>query len=112
MYGRPPVLPVELEKKARPDAEEYSNFDEKVAVMKKIREQAMENIRKAQERQKKAYNARHNLTTFNEGDEVLLRNMRNEGRKGGTLERVWTGTYKISKCLKDFISSLTVMGCN
>ena len=39
MYGRLPVLPIELEKKASPDEEEYSNFDEKVAVMKKIRDE-------------------------------------------------------------------------
>ena len=42
-----------------------------------------------------------------DGDEVLLRNMRNEARKGGTLERVWTGPYNISKCLEKGLYKLS-----
>ena len=59
----------------------------------------MENISKAQERQKKEYNARHQPLQFQEGDVVLLRNMRNEARKGGKLERAWCGPYTISAVL-------------
>ena len=52
-----------------------------------MKAQAMQNIDKAQERQKKSHDAKHQPLRFKEGDTVLLRNLRNEVRKGGKLER-------------------------
>ena len=69
----------------------YIREQEKVQVIK--------NIDKAQERQKKSQYAKHQPLGFKEGDTVLLRNLQNEARKGGKLERAWSGPYTISKVL-------------
>ena len=106
MFGRASVLPIEMEIRSKPsstnslsdiDGEAPSPFNEKVRVMMKA--QAMQNIDKAQERQKKSHDAKHQPLRFKEGDTVLLRNLRNEVRKGGKLERAWSGPYTISKVL-------------
>ena len=106
MFGRAPVLPIEIEIKSKPSsdgdqAEEVApDFDEKVRLMMNIREQvkeqAMINIDKAQGRQKKNYDAKHQPLCFKEGDTVLLKNMRNEARKGGKQEKSWSGPYTVS----------------
>ena len=106
MFGRASVLPIEMEIRSKPsstnslseiDGDAPSPFNEKVRVMMKA--QAMQNIDKAQERQKKSHDAKHQTLRFKEGDTVLLRNLRNEVRKGGKLERAWSGPYTISKVL-------------
>jgi len=114
MFGRAPVLPIEMAIKSKPsstdsdslsgtDEDASSDFDEKVRIMMHVRDQvkaqAMQNINKAQERQKKSYDAKHQPLKFKEGDVVLLRNMRNEARKGGKLQQPWSGPYTISKVL-------------
>ena len=114
MFGRAPVLPIEMAIKSKPsstdsdslsgtDEDASSDFDEKVRIMMNVRNQvkakAMQNINKAQERQKKSYDAKHQPLKFKEGDVVLLRNMRNEARKGGKLQQPWSGPYTISKVL-------------
>ena len=114
MFGRAPVLPIEMAIKSKPSSTDSdslsgtaedapSDFDEKVRFMMHVRDQvkaqAMQNINKAQERQKKSYDAKHQPLKFSEGDSVLLRNMRNEARKGGKLERAWSGPYTINRVL-------------
>ena len=112
MFGRAPVLPIEMGIRSKPsntnslsdkDGDAPSDFNEKVRVMMNIRDhvkaQTMQNIDKAQERQKKSYDAKHQPLRFKEGDTVLLRNLRNEARKGGKPERAWSGPYAISKVL-------------
>ena len=105
MFGRASVLPIEMEIRSKPsstnsfsdiDGEAPSPFNEKVRVMMKA--QAMQNIDKAQERQKKSHDVKHQPLRFKEGDTVLLRNLRNEVRKGGKLERAWSGPYTIRRC--------------
>ena len=80
MFGRPPVLPIEIEIKSKPnnaahgsltsDTEEdiTQKVDTMMSMRDQIKSQAMENIGKAQERQKKAYNARHQPPAFKKGD--------------------------------------------
>ena len=112
MSGYAPVLPIEMEIRSKPsstnslsdkDGDVHSDFNKKIRVMMNIRDQlkaqAMQNIDKAQEWQKKLYNAKHQPLRFKEGDTVLLRNLRNEARKGGKLERAWSSSYTISKVL-------------
>lgn len=70
-----------------------------MSIRNQVRAQAIQNIEKARERQKKSYDAKHQPIKFKEGDTVLLKNLRNEARKGGKLERVWSGPYTISKVL-------------
>ena len=71
-----------------------------------MKAQAIQNIEKAQERQKKSYDAKHQPLKFKEGDTVLLKNLRNEARKGGKLERAWSGPYTISKVLPNGLHKL------
>ena len=103
IFGRAPVLPIEMEIRSKPsstnsfsdiDGEAPSPFNEKVRVMMKA--QAMQNIDKAQEQQKKSHDVKHQPLRFKEGDTVLLRNL--EVRKGGKLERAWSGPYTIRRC--------------
>ena len=68
-------------------------------IRDQVRVQAITNIEKAQERQKKSQDAKQQPLRFKEGDIVLLRNLWNEARKGGKLERAWSGPYTISKAL-------------
>ena len=111
MFGRAPVLPIEMEIQSRPSSADLSADQvegvtpdfEKVAIMMdihdKVKAQAMLNIEKAQDRQKKAYDAKHQSLRFKEGDAVMLKNMKNEARKGGKLEQAWSGTYTVSRVL-------------
>ena len=49
-------------------------------------------IEKAQEHQKKHYDAKHNTNTkLKVGDKVLVKDMKNEGRKGGKLDQLFPG---------------------
>ena len=68
-------------------------------IRDQVKVQAIKNIEKAQERQKKSYDAKQQPLRFKEGDIVLPRNLRNEAIKGGKLERAWSGPYTISKVL-------------
>jgi len=98
---------LEIKSKPSSDGEQTEeaapDFEEKVRLMMEIRqqvkEQAMANIDKAQERQKKNYDAKHQPLRFKEGDTVLLKNMRNNARKGGKLEKSWSGPYTVSSVL-------------
>ena len=62
-----------------------NDFNEKDRVMMNIcdqvKAQAKQNIDKAQERQKKSYDAKHQPLRFKEGNTLLLRNLQNEARK-------------------------------
>ena len=56
-------------------------------LQKKLHDLARENIERAQQRQKRQFDAKHNsLTKLKVGDQVLVKSMANEGRKGGKLE--------------------------
>lgn len=59
----------------------------------------VENISKSQEKQKQAYAKRvqkkYKNTVYGVGDEVLLFNMRKQGRKGGRIEPDFTSPYAI-----------------
>ena len=59
---------------------------------------ANDNIRNAQKRQKKDYNKRHaNKRAFEIGEKVLLYNLRRADRKGGKQQDVWDGPYTVAK---------------
>ena len=56
-------------------------------VQKKLHENALANIQKAQSDQKQQYDAKHNThTKLKIGDMVLVESKKNDGRKGGKLE--------------------------
>ncbi|CAB3978706.1 Hypothetical predicted protein [Paramuricea clavata] len=67
-------------------------------------------LKKAQERQKKAYDAKHQPQPFKVGYVVLLKNMKNKDRKGGTLEPVWSGPYTVSNVMLKGVYKLSNKG--
>ena len=95
MYGREARLPVQLSgKKAEVGSEE--NFESKLKGLQELRRKvhanALANISKAQERQKKHYDKKHNTgTKIKVEDMVLVKDMSNEGRKGGKLKCLFPG---------------------
>lgn len=54
------------------------------------------NIKSAQARQKKNYDAQHTAPTFSIGEEVLKKNLKNKHRMGGKLDAKWLGPYIIT----------------
>ncbi len=56
-----------------------------------------ENITKAQEKQKKYYDSRHQPQIFSVGEKVLVENTAQKQRKGGKLHDKWLGPYKINR---------------
>ena len=57
------------------------------------------NVKQAQQRQKKTYDARHNPGSFVMGQKVLLRNMKKLSKKGDKMAPNWTGPYEVSECI-------------
>ena len=68
-------------------------------IRQAVNAKAMKNITKAQERMKKSYDTKHQPPSFKNVDEVLLKVVRNDSRKGEKLETCRTGPYVISSCL-------------
>ena len=92
MYGREARLPIQLTQ-ATSELDE-DDFEAKVKSMAelqaKVHSNALANIEKAQERQKKHYDTKHNTNTkLKVGDKVLVKDMENEGRKGGKLDQLF-----------------------
>ena len=66
-------------------------------IHRKIIEMAENNIQKAQARQKKNFDKRHLMPSFDLGSLVLLKNMTRKGRQGGKMDSHFTGPYEISE---------------
>ena len=62
-------------------------------IYKHVKDSASQNITKAQARQKKNFDKRHQSPTFTVGTMVLLKNMARNGRQGGKMEAHYTGPY-------------------
>ena len=62
---------------------------------KNVHEKAINNIKEAQKKQKKTYDAKHKRPNFKVGDMVWQYNCRKRTRQGGKLEYNWEGPYKI-----------------
>ena len=97
MYGREACLPIDLVRVVEKDGEIPSGeeFDKKVKCMlelrAKVHSNALANINKAQEQQKKQFDARHNTNTkLKVGDKVLVKDMKNVERKGGKLNKLFS----------------------
>ena len=105
MYGREARLPIDLSRVLQQETMDEPDLETKIAKMlelqKKLHDQARENIERAQQRQKRQFDAKHNsLTKLKVGDQVLVKSMANEGRKGGKLEPQFKGgPYTISEDL-------------
>ena len=102
MYGREARLPIDISLQAT--REDHDNdletkVERMLEMQKKLHENALANIEKAQSNQKQQYDAKHNTRTkLKVGDNVLVESKKNEGRKGGKLEiKFKGGPYTIAK---------------
>ena len=115
MYGREAHLSIDISLQAVSEAHENKEIDleTKVELMlemqKKLHENALANIQKAQSNQKQQYDVKPNTRTkLKVGDKVLVESKKNEGRKGGKLEiKFKCGPYTIysRRCRKRTFSS-------
>ena len=85
MYGREARLPIDLSRVLQQETMDEPDLETKIAKMlelqKKLHDQARENIERAQQRQKRQFDAKHNsLTKLKVGDQVLVKSMANEGQ--------------------------------
>ena len=67
-----------------------------------VRKKALNNIKLAQARQKKNYDAKHckDKEKYTVGTLVLLRNSKKLSRKGSKMEQNWLGPYRILENVK------------
>ena len=109
IFSREAKLPIELQIPCRTGSSKEDNashdtaeIEETVLQMKDIHSQVKakvnDNTEKAQERQKKHYDRKHKPVEFQIGDKVLIRNSRDDARKGVKLSLSWTGPYDIIEC--------------
>ncbi|PIK51039.1 putative gypsy retrotransposon integrase-like protein 1-like [Apostichopus japonicus] len=102
--AREPLLPVDIEESmVHPesptdcsDAQQERVYQSMAKSREKIKGLVKGNISKAQERQKKNFDKRHQSEkNFKVGSSVLVRNARKDVRRGGKLENSWLGPYKV-----------------
>ena len=117
LYGHKALLPIENEAFPQSDTDaevistDESPVDEKelqeqlsriLNVQSVIHQEAAKNIDKAQKRQKKDYERRHQIKTeFSIGEKVLLNNLRRADRKGDKGCLPYDGPYFIDKVLSN-----------
>ena len=114
MFSREAKLPIELtipipssgsnNDKNEDSDDGSSKIEETINRMKNIKSEIKKkvkgNIEKAQEKQKLHYDRRHNKSVgFRLNDKVLMRNSRDDDRKGGKLTKSWSGPYLVKECL-------------
>lgn len=99
MYGREALLPIDvsgIDVSGKQADIGDGDFEAKLKGLQELREKVhanvLANVSKAQQRQKKLYDAKHNTgINLKIGDEVLVKDMKNEGRKGGKLKCLFPG---------------------
>ena len=119
LYGREARLPIEQLLSSTPTSTEENtpdapaDLEAMVQHMTNLRQatskKAMENITKAQQRQKRNYDKRHDAEPLKPGEKVLLKNMKNSHRMGGKLEERWVGPYEIEELVKKGVYRLRNM---
>ncbi|CAB4009128.1 retrotransposable element [Paramuricea clavata] len=101
MFGREARLPIQME--IVPEGKERTLEErlEELADLRKSYGKVADNIKESQDKQKKLYDAKHGASKqeFKQGSLVLLRNSRNDSRKGGKLDAKWLGPYEVVDCL-------------
>lgn len=106
LFGIRPRLPTDCEMPTRADADPANDFEEAVArrmllvsnALTKTREEGLENLCKAQQKQKKQYDIKHQGTFYDVEDLVLKYDRRRETRQGDKLQPRYTGPFQIAEC--------------
>ena len=121
LYNRHPTLPIDIKYNLVKDSNDTANddpydFETFRAVLNsssKMRDaahnKASQNIKKAQKKQQKDYNKRHNTppSTLPIGSKVLLQNLKRQDRKGGKFTFKWIGPYIIQSISKTGLCALS-----
>lgn len=109
MFGAKPRLPCDINTPANSDSDPIDNYDDAVAArmlaisdeLAKTREEGLEHLAVAQQKQKRQYDAKHQGTFYDIGDEVLKYNRRRDTRQGGKTGIRYSGPFKVhSSCGK------------
>lgn len=116
VYGREARLPIELDFPIQ-SIPEIDNFEgvlkQRCDAFIKLsceREEASKNIKQAQQKQKKHHDKIKNKI-LQIGDNVLLHNSRKLSRKGGKLEKLWSGPYTVEAINKKGTYTLQGLKC-
>ena len=82
-------------------SDDLLDFDTFLERLVRIRKKALKNIKSAQSRQKKYYDAKHckDIVRYTVGSLVLLMNSKKHSKKGMKLAPNWTGPYVIHEVL-------------
>ena len=116
MFNRQAALPIDINvRKASSEevAVEYTNLqdpnhDEVQRMRTTHLETARENIKRAQEKQKAAYDKKHSKPNlFKKGQLVLKKDFKRKKRKGGKLDERYVGPFVISAVLTRGVYQLT-----
>lgn len=109
MFGRRPVLPIELDVDNQSAAElledsssgmPESTIEGLTSHRQDLLEKVKSNIIRAQKKQKEHYDKKHSSSTvFKSGVRVLKKDFTRKKRKGGKLDPKWLGPYLIVKDL-------------
>ena len=80
---------------------EELDLDEHVKKMMTVQKRALENIRHAQDRQKRCYDAKHvkDKSKYKVGILVWVKHSKKLGRKGSKLDKNWLGPYRICEVI-------------
>lgn len=114
MYNRQPTLPVDIKYdlikdslgNPNDDPYDFETFSAVLMSTSKMRDaahdQASQNIKKAQGKQRRDYNNRHctPLSKLQIGSKVLLQNLKRKDRKGGKFTYKWIGPYTVQSISK------------
>ena len=74
-------------------------IDQLMDVRSKVFKSAKLNILSAQNHRKRLMRRKHEVQVLSEGTEILLENTYQKQRKGGKIEPLWLGPFRINRCL-------------
>ena len=111
MLGREMNLPVDLVYGPHPQTEEYPDetgviyeyTDDLQKRLWKVHAKARDNIVKASDRQKRQYDIKANVNSFEVGDVVWLFKYNRVKNRSPKLQRNWDGPYFITEVISDII---------
>ena len=104
MFGRKALLPIEIDVDLLDQCNDETDNPGQVQAITDQRlqnlETARENIRRAQEKEKQAYDRKHaSPNAYVVGEKVLKKDFRRKKRAGGKMDTRYVGPYVITKCV-------------
>ena len=109
LYNREPVLPIDVKRNLDREKKKWNwkwkprtiwsiifrcSFKSATKVRTSIKDDAAENIKAVQKKQKRDYHCRH---MFDDDMVILMKNNKRIDRKGGKFSQKWLGPYTVTK---------------